>query len=64
MKLRHPAFGEITSQLFVEGDPGNAGDMIYRRLGADERRLVDMSLQQAPAGSAVTWVVQRSLIVG
>ena len=64
VKLRHPAFGEITSQLFVEGDPGNAGDMIYRRLGADERRLVDMSLQRAPAGSAVMWVAQRSLIVG
>lgn len=64
VKLRHPAFGEITSQLFVEGDPGNAADMIYRRLAAHERSLVDMKLQRAPAGSEVMWVAQRALIVG
>jgi protocatechuate 3,4-dioxygenase beta subunit len=64
VKLRHPAFGELTSQLFVAGDPGNAGDMIYRRLGADERQLVNMKLQRAPASSAVKWIAQRPLIVG
>lgn len=64
VKLRHPAFGELTSQLFVAGDPGNAGDMIYRRLGADERQLVNMKLQRAPAGSAVQWVAQHPLLVG
>jgi protocatechuate 3,4-dioxygenase beta subunit len=32
VKLRHPAFGEVTSQLFVVGEPGNAGDFLYRSL--------------------------------
>jgi protocatechuate 3,4-dioxygenase beta subunit len=64
VKLRHPAFGELTSQLFVAGDPGNADDMIYRRLGAEERPLVGMKLQHAPAGSAVMWIARHPLIVG
>jgi hypothetical protein len=54
----------VTSQLFIEGDPGNNADMIYRRLAADERQRVDMRLQRAPTGSEVIWVAQRPLIVG
>lgn len=64
VKLRHPAFGEWVSQLFVAGDPGNAGDGLYRRLSADERGFTDMTLQHAPAGSAVVWLAERSLVAG
>jgi protocatechuate 3,4-dioxygenase beta subunit len=64
VKLRHPAFGELTSQLFVAGDPGNAGDFLYRSLAEDDRRNVEMRLQRAVAGDAVAWVVERDLIVG
>lgn len=45
LKLRHPSFGEITSQLFVEGDPGNAGDFLWRRLSAAERTALAIKLQ-------------------
>ncbi len=64
VKLRHPAFGDVTSQLFVAGDPGNANDGLYRRLSAEQRSFTDMTLQRAPAGSPVMWVVERSLVVG
>jgi len=63
VRLRHPGFGELTSQLFVAGDPGNAGDTIYRRLSPAERALVDLSLQRAPANAPVVWVAERALVV-
>ena len=43
----------LTSQMFVEGDPGNARDGIYRHLGADAR-LVTMKLADAGKGLAGT----------
>ena len=64
VKLRHPAFGEVTSQLFVAGEPGNAGDFLYRSLDDADRGEVDMRLQRAPAGDAVSWIVERDLGVG
>ena len=41
----------LTSQMFIEGDPGNARDGIYRHLGADAR-LVTMRLADAGKGLA------------
>ena len=64
VRLRHQAFGELTSQLFVAGEAGNARDFIYNSLSNAERAMVDMTLQKAPANSPVTWVAQRSLVVG
>ena len=64
VRLRHPSFGELTSQLFVLGEPGNERDFLYRRLSAAERAAADMRLQAAPAGSPVRWLVERPLIVG
>lgn len=64
VKVRHPAFGEVTSQLFVVGEPGNAADFLYRGLDDSDRREVEMRLQRAPAGDAVTWIVERDLVVG
>ena len=64
VKLRHPNFGEHISQLFVAGDPGNAGDGLYRRLSAEDRAFTDITLQRAPAGSPVVWIAERSLVVG
>lgn len=63
VKLRHPAFGERTSQLFVAGDPGNAGDFLWRRLGDDERAALAMTLQRAPAGSGLAWTARHTLVV-
>ncbi|MGZ8261158.1 MAG: dioxygenase family protein [Caldimonas sp.] len=64
VKVRHPAFGDVTSQLFVAGDPGNAGDFLYRSLGEAERREVEMRLQKPAAGEPVAWVTERDLVVG
>ena len=54
----------VTSQLFVAGDPGNAGDFLYRSLSEADREAVEMRPVRAPAGSPVMWQVERSLIVG
>jgi protocatechuate 3,4-dioxygenase beta subunit len=64
VKLRHPAFGEVTSQLFVAGEPGNPGDFLFRSLGDDDRREVELRLQRAPAGEPVIWIAERDLFVG
>lgn len=39
----------LTSQMFIEGEPGNERDGLYRRLGSDAR-LVTMKLESAGAG--------------
>lgn len=64
VKLRHPAFGEVTSQLFVASDPGNAGDFLYRSLAETDRQEVEMHLERTPAGQPVAWIVERDLLVG
>ena len=40
----------LTSQMFIEGDPGNERDFLYRNLGRDAR-LVTMRLEDAPKDS-------------
>ena len=64
VRLRHPSFGEMTSQLFVAGEARNSSDFLYRRLSPADRALVDMALQKAPADSPVAWIAERSLVVG
>jgi len=39
----------LTSQMFIEGEPGNARDGLYRYLGADAK-LLTMKLEQQGAG--------------
>ena len=63
VKLRHPAFGELTSQLFLAGDPGNARDFLWRSVPAADRAALEMTLTPAPAGSGLRWVVQQTLVV-
>jgi protocatechuate 3,4-dioxygenase, beta subunit len=60
--VRHPGFGELTSQLFVAGDPGNARDFLWRRLEADAQRALAMVL--APAeGDGLRWQARHTLVV-
>lgn len=63
VKLRHAAFGELTSQLFVAGDPGNARDGLWRRLPAADQAALAMQLGPAPADSGLRWMVQHDLVV-
>ncbi|NUZ04341.1 intradiol ring-cleavage dioxygenase [Piscinibacter koreensis] len=64
VKVRHPSFGELTSQLFVAGEPGNARDGLWRSLPPEAQARVAMALRAAPAGSGVRWVVEQALVVG
>ncbi|MFI4929805.1 MAG: intradiol ring-cleavage dioxygenase [Burkholderiales bacterium] len=63
VKLRHPSFGQVTSQLFVAGDPGNARDYLWRSLSADDRPGLEMRLQPADADSGLRWLVRHDLVV-
>lgn len=63
VKLRHAAFGELTSQLFLAGDPGNARDFLWRNVPPADRAALEMTLTPAPAGSGLRWVVQQALVV-
>jgi protocatechuate 3,4-dioxygenase beta subunit len=63
VKLRHATFGEATSQLFVAGEPGNPADFLYRSLGDDDRREVELRLQRASGGEPVMWIAERDLVV-
>jgi len=63
VKLRHATFGEVTSQLFLAGDPGNARDFLWRSLSADDRPALEMHLQAAGADTAVRWLVRHDLVV-
>lgn len=62
VKLRHASFGELTSQLFIAGDPGNARDFLWRSLAAADREPLAMTLR--PAGEAgLRWQTQHALVV-
>ncbi|MCU0773477.1 MAG: intradiol ring-cleavage dioxygenase [Ideonella sp.] len=63
LKLRHPNFGELTTQLFVDGDPGNAGDFLWRRIAERDRPGVAMVLDRAPTGSGLAWTSRHALVV-
>jgi protocatechuate 3,4-dioxygenase beta subunit len=63
VKLRHPSFGEVTSQLFVAGEPGNARDFLWRSLSPGDRTLLEMRLQSAEGDSGLRWLVQQDLVV-
>lgn len=63
VKLRHASFGELTTQLFLAGDPGNARDGLWRRLRADDVPALEMVLTNAPDGSGLRWLVRHDLIV-
>jgi len=63
VKLRHASFGEVTSQLFIAGDPGNARDFLWRQVGEPDRAALEMALQPAPADSGLRWQVRHALVV-
>jgi protocatechuate 3,4-dioxygenase beta subunit len=44
------AIGTIATQWYLPGDPGNAGDVLYRRMGETERNALHLTLREgAPA---------------
>jgi protocatechuate 3,4-dioxygenase beta subunit len=63
LKLRHASFGELTTQLFIAGDPGNARDFLWRQLADGDRAALEMTLSPAPADSGLRWAVNQALTV-
>ncbi len=63
LKLRHASFGELTTQLFVAGEAGNARDFLWRQLDAEERTALEMKLMPAPPDSGLRWLVTQALTV-
>jgi protocatechuate 3,4-dioxygenase beta subunit len=63
VKLRHAGFGELSSQLFIAGDPGNARDFLWRQLDADGQAAMAMQLQPAAADSGLRWQIRQALVV-
>ncbi len=64
IKLRHASLGEVSSQLFVDGDPGNARDFLFRQLDADAQAALSLTLTTANADSGLRWLARHDLIVG
>lgn len=62
VKLRHPSFGELSSQLFVADDPGNARDFLWRQLRADDQQALAMRLQPAQE-AGLRWQVRHELVL-
>ncbi len=63
VKLRHASFGELSSQLFVAGDPGNARDFLWRAVAPQHRAGLEMQLQPAAADSGLRWTARHTLVV-
>jgi protocatechuate 3,4-dioxygenase, beta subunit len=62
VKLRHASFGELTSQLFVAGDPGNARDFLWRQLSAEDQAALAMKLEPA-TGDGLRWQARHLLTI-
>lgn len=62
VKLRHASVGELTSQLFVAGEAGNARDFLWRQLGTDAREALAMRLQPARE-AGLAWRAQHVLVL-
>ena len=63
VKLRHASFGEVTSQLFIAGDPGNARDFLWRAVDPADRAMLEMTLRAAAPDSGLRWQVQQVLVL-
>jgi protocatechuate 3,4-dioxygenase beta subunit len=63
VKVRHATFGELTSQLFIAGDPGNERDFLWRAVPTLDRAALEMKLEPGAAGSGLAWSVRHALVV-
>jgi protocatechuate 3,4-dioxygenase beta subunit len=63
VKVRHASFGELSSQLFVADDSGNARDFLWRGLNEADRDMLAMRLLPAGADSGLRWQVRHVLVL-
>ncbi|MCU0930667.1 MAG: protocatechuate 3,4-dioxygenase [Serpentinimonas sp.] len=54
----------LTTQMYVEGDPGNERDFLWRRLNAEGRRALTVPFQRVPSASSIPeWRAEFPLVV-
>jgi protocatechuate 3,4-dioxygenase beta subunit len=63
VKVRRDGHDLLTTQMYVAGEPDNARDGLYRRLAADERKRVTVTLQPAPEVESGALVGRFEIIV-
>ncbi|MCY7386715.1 MAG: protocatechuate 3,4-dioxygenase [Burkholderiales bacterium] len=64
-KVKSREFGEMTSQMFLPGDPANARDFVLRSISNEaERTRLMMSLKPAAPDSGVKLLAQFDIVVG
>jgi protocatechuate 3,4-dioxygenase, beta subunit len=63
VKLRHPSFGEIASQLFIAGEPLNNTDFLWPRIAKADRDGLALVLEKASPGSGLQWMSRHRLVV-
>ena len=57
MKVRLGQREQLTTQLYVEGDPGNTSDYLWRRLGAEARQALTRPFVMGSDGLCVDFPV-------
>lgn len=57
VKVRLGSRELLTTQLYVEGDPGNERDFLWRRLRDDERALITVPFRPAADGVRATFPI-------
>ena len=64
-KVKSRDFGELTSQVLIDGEAGNGSDFVLRsiRNEADRRRVL-MTLKPAPPDSTAKLVTDFEIVVG
>jgi protocatechuate 3,4-dioxygenase, beta subunit len=59
-----PGLRELVTQLYVDGEPGNARDFIYGRLDAAAREAVTLRPVPAERIEAGAWLAERDIVLG
>ncbi len=57
VKVRLGSREVLTTQLYVEGDPGNERDFLWRRLPEDQRALITVAFRPAADGVQATFPI-------
>ena len=59
-----PGRETFVTQLYIDGEPGNAGDMLYRRIPAEAQPRVTVALVQAPEIEADALAGNFDIVIG
>ena len=61
--VRAPGWAELVTQLYLDGEPGNARDFIFSRLDAAGREAVTLRPVPAERLEAGAWLAERDIVL-